>query len=301
MTSKSGEAMASEQETARTMKVPALSPGLYIVATPIGNLGDMTARAIEVLRHVTVIACEDTRVTGGLLQRFGIATPMTPYHDHNADRVRPKLVERLQRGETVALVSDAGTPLISDPGYKFVSACAAAGVTVFPIPGPSAMLAALVVAALPTDRVLFSGFLPVKAGARAEAIAELKDLRATLVFYESTQRLGATLKALGQGLGERNAAVCRELTKLHEEVRRGTLGELAAAYEAQTPKGEAVIVVAGASETPSGSVEDLDAALKRALTTMSLRDAATAVAQALGHPRRDVYKRALALADDAEH
>jgi 16S rRNA (cytidine1402-2'-O)-methyltransferase len=259
----------------------------------------MTSRAIEVLRQVDVIACEDTRVTGGLLRRFGISTSMTPYHDHNADRVRPKLVARLQAGASVALVSDAGTPLISDPGYKLVRACAEAGVAVTPLPGASALLAALTVAALPTDRVMFAGFLPVKPGARGEVLAEFKDLRATLVFYESAQRLAPTLKALAEGLGNRAAAVCREMTKLHEEVRRGALAELAATYERDgPPKGEVVIVVGGAVDTPRQSAEDVDAALRRALATMTMRDAVAMVAEALGQARRAVYTRALALAKD---
>ncbi len=271
--------------------------GLYIVATPIGNLGDMTRRAIETLKDVHVIACEDTRVTGGLLQRFSIVTPMLPYHDHNADRVRPQILARLQAGEAVALVSDAGTPLISDPGYKLVRDCAASGITTIPVPGASALLSALVVAALPTDRVLFAGFLPAKSGARREALMELSSLRATLIFYESGPRLADSLADMAAVLGAREAAVCRELTKLHEEVRRGPLTELSAAYLAQdTPKGEIVVVVGGAAQEQAAASEaDLDQALRDALVTLSLRDAAAAVAEALNQPRRTVYARALAL------
>jgi 16S rRNA (cytidine1402-2'-O)-methyltransferase len=258
----------------------------------------MTQRAIDTLKSVDVIACEDTRVTGVLLQRFGISTPTLPYHDHNADRMRPQLLARMQAGEAVALVSDAGTPLISDPGYKLVRDCADAGIAVVPLPGASALLAALVVAALPTDRVLFAGFLPAKSGARREALMEFKTLQATLVFYESPQRIAESLADMAAVLGSRTAAVCRELTKLYEEVRRGALPDLAAAYGAQdTPKGEIVVVVEGAAkEQVSIGANDIDQALRDALTTMSLRDAATAVAEALNQPRRAVYARALVLA-----
>jgi len=272
-----------------------LNPGLYVVATPIGNLGDITARALDVLRAADVIACEDTRVTGVLLQRFGINSPMVSYHDHNAERIRPQLLERLAGGGRVALVSDAGTPLISDPGYKLVRACADAGIPVIPIPGASALLAALVTAGLPTDRVLFAGFLPQKSGARRDEILELKDLKATLVFYESGPRLSETLSDLAKALGPREAAVCRELTKFYEEVRRATLTDLATRYAAEgPPKGELVVVVAGATrETPAD--EDVDTALRRALATMTVRDAAAVVAEAFQEPKRRIYQRALDL------
>lgn len=275
-----------------------LPPGLYIVATPIGNLGDISQRALDTLKGADVIACEDTRVTGVLLQRFSITTPMTPYHDHNADRVRPQLIGRLQTGAAVALVSDAGTPLISDPGYKLVRECAALGIATIPLPGPSALLAALTVAALPTDQVMFAGFLPAKSGMRKDTLMSLKTLRATLVFYEAPPRLAESLADMTAVLGLRDAAVCRELTKLHEEIRRGTLRELADAYAAEaTPKGEVVVVVAGAP-ADQDVVDDaaLDAALRSALETMSVRDAAAAVAEALNQPRRTIYARALELA-----
>ena len=273
-----------------------LPAGLYVVATPIGNLGDMTTRAIETLRAVDLIACEDTRVTGILGQRFALGTPLTPYHDHNADVARPMLLEKLQAGAAIALVSDAGTPLISDPGYKLVRACAEAGITVVPVPGPSAMLAALTVAALPTDRIFFAGFLPAKQAARRDAIADVKTLQATLVFYDSTQRLPETLADLAAVLGPRNAAVCRELTKLHEDIRRGTLDDLAKMYAAEgPPKGEVVIVVGGA-EPLAFTADDVDNALRIALQTMSVRDAAASVAEALRQSRRALYARALELA-----
>ncbi|MHB1204371.1 MAG: 16S rRNA (cytidine(1402)-2'-O)-methyltransferase [Rhodospirillaceae bacterium] len=274
-----------------------MAAGLYIVATPIGNLGDMTARAIATLRDADLIACEDTRVTGTLRVHFDIPTPMIPYHDHNADRVRPEILERIGAGAAVALVSDAGTPLISDPGYKLVRACAEAGLTVVPIPGPSAMLAAVVVAGLATDRILFAGFLPSRASARRDTIAELRALPATLTFYESAQRLADTLQDLHAVLGPRAAAVCRELTKLHEEIRRGTLSELAAAYAAEpTPKGEVVIVVAGAEKAVVEiSAAEIDEALTDAMAKLSLRDAAALVAEQLNQPRRAIYARALEL------
>ena len=271
-----------------------------MVATPIGNLNDITARALSVLRGADLIACEDTRVTGALLHRFGIEAPMAPYHDHNAETARPKIMAQLAAGGRVALVSDAGTPLISDPGYKLVRACADAGVPVVPVPGPSALLAALVTAGLPTDRVMFAGFLPHKSGARRTTLLEFKDLKATLVFYESAQRLPESLADFAAVLGgAREAAVCRELTKLYEEVRRGTLTDLANTYAAEgSPKGEVVIVVGGAPEAVT-SAEDLDTALRRALATMTVRDAADMVAEAFDEPRRRIYQRALELSKDA--
>ncbi len=284
--------------TSKSGAIKAKLPGaLYVVATPIGNLGDISARALETLNNVDVIACEDTRVTGILLQRFAITTPMTPYHDHNAERARPQLIARLQEGAAVALVSDAGTPLISDPGYKLVRACADAGIACIPLPGPSALVAALSVAGLPTDQVLFAGFLPAKSGARRETVQGLKTLAATLVFYEAPQRITESLRDLAAVLGPRAAAVCRELSKMHEEIRRGTLAELAAAYEAgATARGEIVIVVAGAA-VEQAAVDDaeIDAALRDALATMSVRDAAETVAQALNQPKRQIYARALVL------
>ncbi|HCX14364.1 MAG TPA: 16S rRNA (cytidine(1402)-2'-O)-methyltransferase [Rhodospirillaceae bacterium] len=271
--------------------------GLYVVATPIGNLEDMSARAINTLKAAAVIACEDTRVTGALLRHYGISTPMTQYHDHNALRARPRILKRLSAGESVALVCDAGTPLLSDPGYRLVRACSEAGISVFAVPGPSALLAALAVSGLPTDRVLYAGFLPTKSKGRRTIINEISGVRATLVFYESAQRLAATLADLSDVLGARNAAVCRELTKLHEEVQRGALATLATHYEASgAPKGEVVIVISPPEHTAkSVTNEELDAALRDALSTFSLRDAVEAVAGSLSQPRRVVYARAIAL------
>jgi len=269
-----------------------LLPGLYIVATPIGNLGDLSPRAAYVLANAALIAVEDTRVTAGLLRHIGVKRPMIAYHDHNADRVRPGLVARLG-AEAIALVSDAGTPLISDPGYKLVRDARAAGHKVVTIPGPCAAVAALTLAGLPTDRFLFVGFLPSKAGARAESIAEIAAIRATLVFYESGPRLAATLTALATGLGDREAAVTREITKKFEEAVTGTLSSLAARYAEAPPKGEIVVVVAPPGEPEAASGEDADAALREALTRLPASKAAGEVAKRLNLDRKALYARAL--------
>jgi 16S rRNA (cytidine1402-2'-O)-methyltransferase len=268
-----------------------LEPGLYIVATPIGNLSDLSPRAADVLARADLIAVEDSRVTAKLLRHIGAKRPMLPYHDHNAESVRPGLIERM-RGEAVALVSDAGTPLISDPGYKLVRDARAAGVSVVTIPGPSAVVAALTLAGLPTDRFAFFGFLPVKAGARAAAIAEAAAFRGSLAFYESGPRLAATLAALGAGLGDRDAAVAREISKRFEETVTGTLSTLAARYAGAAPKGEIVIVVGppGAAEAPGEG--EIEAALEEAMARLSPSRAAAEVAAKLGLPRRAVYEKA---------
>jgi 16S rRNA (cytidine1402-2'-O)-methyltransferase len=281
----------------RQVQPPQLAAGLHLVATPIGNLRDITLRALETLAAADVIACEDTRVTRKLLDHYGIATPLTPYHEHNATSARPKLLARLAAGEAVALVSDAGTPLISDPGFKLVRAASEAGHAVIAAPGPSAALAALAIAGLPTDRFFFEGFLPSKDGQRRNRIAELSRIPATLILYESGPRVGHTLQALADILGPRPAAVCRELTKLHEEVRRGGLVELAQAYqgEAET-RGEFTLVIA--PPTAGGEAVDegeVDALLRRALRQASVKDAVSEVAAATGRPRREVYQRALTL------
>ena len=272
----------------------ALSPGLYIVATPIGNLGDLSPRAADILSRADVIAAEDTRVTAGLLRHLNVKRPMTPYHDHNAEGARPALVARMA-GEAVALVSDAGTPLISDPGFKLVRDARAAGHAVVTIPGPCAAVAALTLAGLPTDRFLFLGFLPSKEKARAEAIAEVAALRATLVLYESGPRLGACLAALAEGLGDRDAAVTREITKRFEEAVTGTLSTLAARYAEAPPKGEIVVVVAPPLPPAAASEADADAALAEALTRLPASKAAGEVARALGLDRRALYARAMEL------
>jgi 16S rRNA (cytidine1402-2'-O)-methyltransferase len=274
------------------------APGLHIVATPIGNLSDITLRALATLAGSDLIACEDTRVTRKLLDRYAITTPLTPYHDHNAATARPKLLHRLADGAAIALVSDAGTPLISDPGYKLVRAVQEAGHPVTALPGPSALLAALAVAGLPTDQFLFAGFLPPKQAARRTRIAELAGVPATLVLYESGPRLGATLADLAAGLGERETAVCRELTKLHEEVRRAPLASLAQSLAAEEVRGEIVLVIAPPQEPAQPSAADTDALLKQALARASLKDAVSEIADATGRPRREIYRRALMLAKE---
>jgi len=275
---------------------PRLAPGLHLVATPIGNLRDITVRALETLAAADVIACEDTRVTRRLLDHYGISTPLTPYHEHNAAAARPKLLARLTDGESVALVSDAGTPLISDPGFKLVREAREAGHPVVAAPGPSAALTALVCSGLPTDRFFFEGFPPTKTGQRSARIAELSHVAATLIFYEGGPRVAQTLAALAEGLGPRQAAVCRELTKLHEEVRRGNLPDLARQYaEGAESRGEFTIVVEPPPDTEAVDADAIDALLRRALQQGSVKDAVSDVAAATGRPRREIYQRALEL------
>jgi 16S rRNA (cytidine1402-2'-O)-methyltransferase len=272
---------------------PSLPPGLYIVATPIGNLSDLSPRAAETLRRVDLILAEDRRVTAKLLAHAGATAPMTTYHDHSSGQDRQRALDAVAT-RAVALVSDAGTPLISDPGYKLVRAVRAAGLPVFTIPGPCAAIAALTVAGLPTDRFLFAGFLPAKSKARRDAIAELAGLKASLVFYESGPRLGEALADLAGGLGGRDGAVVREISKLHEECVTGALPELAERYRDAPPKGEIVIVVGPPGEQEA-SEEDLDTALAEALAQLSPSRAAADVAARLGVPKKRAYARALEL------
>ncbi len=281
--------------------VARLAPGLHIVATPIGNLGDVTLRALAALAGADLIACEDTRVTRKLLDRYAIATPLTPYHDHNAAQARPALLRRLADGAAIALVSDAGTPLISDPGFKLVRAAHEAGHTVTTLPGASSLLAALSVAGLPTDQFLFAGFLPPKAAARRARIAELSRIPATLVLFETGPRLAATLADLAAGLGPREATICRELTKLHEEIRRGDLETLAQNCAASELRGEIVLVIGPPAAPVEVSLSDADALLRHALARVSLKDAVGEVAEVTGLPRRELYQRALKLAKEADH
>ena len=275
-------------------------PGLYIVATPIGNLGDISARAAATLASANVIAAEDTRVTAKLLSHLGLRVPMTPYHDHSDERTRAALVARMER-EVVVLVSDAGTPLISDPGYKLVRDARAAGRHVTTLPGPCAAIAAITLSGLPSDRFLFAGFLPNKAKARADTIAEFAGLRATLVFYESGPRLAAALTALADGLGNREAAVAREISKLYEECATGTLADLAARFADAPPKGEIVIVVGPPGEqiAEEADAATIDAALRAAMADRPVAQAAKAVAKQYGLDRHEVYARALALKERA--
>ena len=269
-----------------------LEPGLYVVATPIGNLGDLSPRAAETLRLADLILAEDKRVTAKLLAHAAAKRPMANYNDHTSEAERERIVSGLA-SEAIALVSDAGTPLISDPGYKLVRAARSAGHAVFTIPGPSAVIAALTLAGLPTDRFLFAGFLPSKAKARSVAIAEVASVRASLVFYESGPRLGEVLAALAEALGGREAAVLREISKLHEESVTGSLPDLARRYSDAPPKGEIVIVVGPPTERDEASEEDLTAALDEALRSMSPSRAAADVAARLNVPRKRAYAMAL--------
>jgi len=275
-----------------------LPAGLYVTATPIGNAADVTLRALGVLKDCDLIAAEDTRVTAKLLAIHGIAKPLTAYNDHNAVRERPKLIAKLRQGARIALVSDAGTPLISDPGFKLVREAIQEGLPVHAIPGASAVLTGLALAGLPTDRFVFAGFLPARSGERKTLLAELKAVRATLVFFESAQRLGESLADMADILGVRTAAVARELTKLHEEVRRGVLAELKEHYERTgAPKGEVTLIVS----PPHAAEIDMtrvDSALDKALAFMPLRAAVDLVSEMLEAPRRAVYDRALAKKND---
>jgi 16S rRNA (cytidine1402-2'-O)-methyltransferase len=271
--------------------------GLYLVATPIGNLGDITLRALDVLRAADLVACEDTRITGKLMSLLGLSRPLFAYHEHNAERAGAELLARMKAGAVVALVSDAGTPLISDPGWPLVHGCIDAGVTVTAVPGPSAAVTALQLSGLPADRFLFAGFLPAKGAARRAVLKELEPTPATLVFYESPNRLPDSLADMVAVLGDRDAAVARELTKLHEEVARGPLFELSNRFAEQgPPRGEVVVVVGPPGKGPAVSPEELDLRLQAAVAGgSSVKDAAALVAAETGHPRREVYARALKL------
>ncbi len=285
-----------------TVEIRQLPAGLYFVATPLGAARDITLRALDVLASADVLAAEDTRTLRHLMQLHGIAAgdrPMIAYHDHNGAEVRPRLIRLMQEGKSVAYASEAGTPLVADPGYPLAREAVAEGIRVVPVPGPSAVTAALTVAGLPTDRFLFAGFPPAAAGARKSWMAEIAKVPATLVIYESPKRINRTLYELCEVAGEeRQAAVCRELTKRFEETLRGTLGELAAATAERPPKGEIVLVVDRGRE--EASEQDMEAALRAALEDMSVKDAAAAVAGALGLPKRDVYQAALRLDRDED-
>ena len=270
-----------------------LEAGLYIVATPIGNLGDVTRRAADVLARCDAVACEDTRVAGKLLKHLGISKPLWRYDDHADDNARARLLDKM-RGEAVALVSDAGTPLVSDPGYRLVREARAAGISVTSLPGPSAPVVALTLSGLPNDRFLFAGFLPAKDKARAEVLAEFAGVRTTLVFFETAPRLAKSLEAIGELLPGREVAVARELTKLYEECRTGSAGELAAHYEAHPPRGEIVLLIGPPGETEA-SAEDADILLREALGRLKPSHAAAEVAKATGLDRKALYARALEL------
>lgn len=282
----------------RTDPAQALEPGLYIIATPIGNLGDITLRALETLRAVDEVLAEDTRVARRLLDAHNIHAKLSPYHDHNGAKRRPEILQKLSQGAAIALVSDAGTPMVSDPGWKLSRDALDAGYKVIPLPGASALLAGLVASGLPSDRFMFCGFLPPKSGARKKTAGALMAVPSTLIFYESGPRLTDCLTDLADSLGgTREAAVARELTKLFEETRRGTLSELASHYlEHGPPKGEIVILVGPPMETEVDE-ETIDAALIEAMKSQSVKQASSEIAEMFGLPKRNVYQRALALKD----
>jgi 16S rRNA (cytidine1402-2'-O)-methyltransferase len=283
------------------LTAPRAVPGLHLVATPIGNLGDITLRALETLASVDIIACEDTRMTRRLIERYAITALLKPYHEHNAALARPKILQRLAQGASIALVSDAGTPLISDPGFKLVREVCAAGHSVIALPGPSSVLAALAVAALPTDRFYFEGFLPSKQTARRTRLAELARIDATLVMFESGNRVQDTLADLADIMGGRDAAICREMTKLHEEIRRGPISQLAQSAGALETRGEFVLVIGPAVAGSQIMAEnDLDDLLRNRLQRDSVKDAVAHAVELSGRPRREIYARALELAKETQ-
>jgi 16S rRNA (cytidine1402-2'-O)-methyltransferase len=299
---------AAEQPAKRTYAVsgqiataPKPEPGLYLVATPIGNLGDITLRALETLAGVDIIACEDTRITRRLTERYAISAQLKPYHEHNAAQARPKILEHLAKGASIALVSDAGTPLISDPGFKLVREVCAAGFRVIALPGASSVLAALSVAALPTDRFFFEGFLPPKQTARRARLTELARVDATLVLFESGNRVQETLADLAAIMGARDAAICREMTKLHEEISRSTLSELAESAATLETRGEFVLVIGPKAEgSQAMSADEVDDLLRDRLSRDSVKDAVAHAVEVSGRPRREIYARALELAKQAD-
>jgi 16S rRNA (cytidine1402-2'-O)-methyltransferase len=309
MRAKANSIYGSEGETGpglRTFSIgghvltaPKPVPGLHLVATPIGNLGDITLRALETLAGVDLIACEDTRITRRLTERYAISAQLTPYHEHNATAARPKILAQLAKGASIALVSDAGTPLISDPGYKLVREACAAGHAVIAMPGASSVLTALAVAGLPTDRFFFEGFLPSKQTARRARLAELAGIDATLVLFESGNRVQDTLADLTDAMGTRDAAICRELTKLHEEITRAPVAELAKTADQLETRGEFVLVIGPpAPDAKIMASDDLDALLRTSLQRDSVKDAVAHAVELSGRPRREVYARALELAKE---
>ena len=278
------------------LTAPKPVPGLHLVATPIGNLGDITLRALETLAGVDLIACEDTRITRRLTERYAISAQLTPYHEHNAASARPKILERLAQGASIALVSDAGTPLISDPGFKLVREACAAGHAVIAVPGASSVLTALSVAALPTDRFFFE---PAKENARRTRLAELAKIDATLVMFDSGNRVQDTLGDLADIMAGRDAAICRELTKLHEDVKRAPIAELAKAADTLETRGEFVLVIGPpAPDAKIMAATDLDDLLRASLQRDSVKDSVAHAVELSGRPRREVYARALELAKE---
>ena len=292
-TNKTAVEGAVGQALAALLAAP-LDPGLYIVATPIGNLGDMTLRAVAILARADLICCEDTRHSRKLLQHFAIDRPLVPYHEHNEDKERPRVLEAVRAGKAVALISDAGTPLVSDPGFKLVREARSLGLSVFSVPGPSAPMTALAAAGLPTDCFFFEGFLPPKQAGRRARLEALKAIPGTLMFFESAQRLGECLVDMAQVLGSRDAVVARELTKMHEQWKLGPLGELATWAQSAPVKGEIIVLVASAAKT-TVTDDEIDERLTEALETSSLRDAAKAIAEDLGVAKGRVYELGLKL------
>src|SRR6266446_2316326 len=292
-----GHATRTFSVAGHVLTAPKAARGLHLVATPIGNLGDITLRALETLAGVDLIACEDTRITRRLTERYAISAQLKPYHEHNAALARPKLLERLAQGASIALVSDAGTPLISDPGFKLVREVCAAGHQVIALPGPSSVLAA--VAAVPTDRFYFEGFLPSKATARRARLAELARIDATLVMFESGNRVQDTLRDLADFMGERDAAICREMTKMHEDIRRAPLSQLAHAADTLEIRGEFVLVIGPPAASAQIMAEhELDELLRSSLKRDSVKDAVAHAVEVSGRPRRAIYARALELSKD---
>ena len=297
-----GRAVRQYVVNGQAFVAPPAAPGLHLVATPIGNLRDVTLRALEVLAAADLIACEDTRRSRTLLDHYGISTPATAYHDHNAAIARPKLIARLEAGAAIALISDAGTPLVSDPGFKLVRETLRAGAGITAVPGPSALLAALSVSGMPADRFFFEGFLPPKESQRRARIKEIKSIPASLILFESGPRIGAALNDLAAEFGRREAAICRELTKLHEEIRRGELATLAGDYaDGAETRGEIVIVISPPEQEDAASLVNHDSLLQDALRRLSLKDAVAEIAARTGAPRRMIYQRALALREEREH
>jgi 16S rRNA (cytidine1402-2'-O)-methyltransferase len=290
----SGQSNEKEQGWLLPPRKKSMASGLYLVATPIGNLGDITLRALDVLAACERVICEDTRVTGKLLGYFGIKKPMLPYNDHNADRQRAAVMGMLREGAMVAFVSDAGMPLVSDPGYKLVRECVEAGITVTSVPGANAPLTALQLSALPSDAFCFIGFLPNKTAARKKVLNEWKSVQVSLIAFEAGPRLRDSLSDILDVLGDRDVAVARELTKLHEEVARGKISDLIVSYRDAPPKGEIVLVI-GCGTAAVMTEAEIKAALKAALKTLSTKEAAAHVAKISGKPRKEIYNLALAL------
>ena len=295
-----GSAIRTFSVGTHVLTAPKAAPGLHLVATPIGNLGDITLRALETLAGVDIIACEDTRITRRLTERYGISAQLKPYHEHNAALARPKILELLAQGASIALVSDAGTPLISDPGFKLVREVCAAGHAVIALPGPSSVLAALAVAALPTDRFFFEGFLPPKETARRARLAELARIDATLVMFESGSRVQDTLADLARIMGPRDAAICREMTKLHEDIRRAPIAELARSAATLETRGEFVLVIGPPADKAAMATDELDELLRERLAHDSVKDAVAHAVELSGRPRREIYARALELAKERD-